>query len=91
MTDHDANQAVYKAVNMLSKHFQCVQVLCSNPSPDAHYLTSSTFDGSGNWFARLGMCQEFLARNERDRLAREIAANLNPPEEDDWQPTIGDF
>lgn len=91
MTDEHANAAMSKALNALTKHFQVVQILCSNPSPDQHYLTSSTFDGSGNWFARLGMCQEFLARNERDRLAREIAAHLNPPDEEDWQPTVGDF
>lgn len=58
MTDHnkELSEKVRQAVDLLSEHFECVQVLCSNTEQGD---TNRYEWGLGNIFARIKQAQSF--------------------------------
>lgn len=81
MTGEEAHKIVEKAVNDLREFFPDVQVLVSWVDDDAHE-TRDVFQGRGNWYARVGMARDFLARDEGQTTAKEIADRLNTEDDD---------
>jgi hypothetical protein len=64
----------------LSEHFGSVQIVASIVEPNGG--TRSYRSGSGDWYARRALCQEFVELDQADTMARK----LNPPDEDDkWK------
>ncbi len=66
MKTEDAKQMIEAIASQLSEHFEAVQILVSFPQDGG---TQGLNAGRGNWYARQGMAQEFLQREQ----AREIA------------------
>jgi len=66
MTNEQADQLVDQAVRQLSEQFDVVQILVSWPDQDG---TKNIYQGSGNWFARQGMVQDFQEVS-KSKLAR---------------------
>lgn len=82
MTGEEAQKIVDKAVCELREFFPHVQILASWED-DTNGNTFDLFVGKGNWYARAGMAREFLNRDQGQVAAKEIAARLEPPDEDD--------
>lgn len=82
MTEEDAIKVVDKAVCDLREFFPDVQVLVSWVE-ESDGCTRDLFRGKGNWYARAGMANEFLNRDQGQVAAKEIADRLKPPEDDD--------
>lgn len=61
------------------EHFDCVQILVSNVIPDG---TANIFKGGGNWFARQGMCHDFIRRDQAQTNADEIGRVMKPSEDE---------
>lgn len=81
MTEEDATKIVDKAVCELREFFPDVQVLVSWIEEEDG-CTRDLFRGKGNWYARVGMANEFLTRDEGQTTAKEIADRLNPDDDD---------
>jgi hypothetical protein len=61
------------AVAALGEHFDCVQILVSwNQESNTHDI----FRGCGNWYARQGMANTFIQRDQAQDAAVEIAEQL---------------
>lgn len=56
-------------VALLSEHYDSVQIIVTRP--DTNDNTTIEFEGSGNLFARIGSCREFVMIN--DEMTREFA------------------
>ena len=83
MTPQEAEALLEKVAANLGKHFDCVQIVASRLDPDG---TRSFMRGVGNWFARRGLCQHFIERDQADTQARTIGHVINPPDEGDkWR------
>lgn len=67
MTDEQVKM-VDQAVMRLSEEFDSVLILTSLGAPGTTILSR----GAGNYFARLGMCHEFINQGKADILATEI-------------------
>lgn len=76
MTPGQKEEVVQKCVAVLSEHFDCVQILASELTPENN--TGSIFSGSGNWYARQGMAREFITRDQSNTQARYIARSIKP-------------
>lgn len=61
---------VDKFVHQLAEHFDAVQINVSFVLPDGH--TQRISRGSGNWYARKGMTQEFLEQDQACTMAHEL-------------------
>lgn len=61
-----------RTAHQLSEHFDAVQIVASKLDQKGDTVTMVY--GSGNWHARVGMCQSFVERNRGN--------NLNPPRDD---------
>lgn len=83
MTDEEAFAQVDAAVLKLSKHFGAVQIVASRLLPNG--ATAATMTGSGDWYARKALCQEFVERDQADTLARTIHRQEPPPEGEEWK------
>ena len=85
--DKAARQALLtKRVNELMEEFDAVQILTSCASLDGG--TDTDFAGGGNWYARQGMCHEFIQRDQSKTAALLIAEEMPhpPPEEgESWK------
>lgn len=85
MTDDDKKRLlkmVCAAVSNLEEHFDTVQILCTKH----HTGTTSSFeDGSGNMFARLHHCRDFV-RCDDVRSQRSETQPLDPPDDDPPTP-----
>lgn len=82
MTEEDAIKIVDRVVSNLREFFPSVQVLVSWEDENDG-ATADVFRGSGNWYARAGMANEFLNRDQGQTLAKEIDDRTNPPDEGD--------
>lgn len=60
---------VEDAANLLSEHFEAVQVLCSLTDGEG---TTMFARGAGSWYARQGMAKEFMERDQARTLAQEM-------------------
>ncbi len=76
MTPDDIQKLVDLKAAELMEHVDAVQILVSWPSGDNG--THSCYRGSGNWFARAGMCHDFI---ERDRAGTLVEKMPKPPQE----------
>jgi len=81
MTDEQRMQILEKHVSALSEIYDAVQVVGTFLSPDGK--SRSQKRGSGNWYARRGLCQEFIEQSQAEDIAIQIADKLEPPE--DWK------
>ncbi len=73
MTRQEAYELVAQHVAQLAEHFDSVQVLASRMNEKNE--TEACIDGSGNWYARQGLAQEFIGLSR----AEEIANRINDP------------
>lgn len=67
-------EALEKCANILAEHFDCVQIVASELNPNVS--TSSIHRGSGNWFARRALCQEFVELDQADMMARSLGREI---------------
>lgn len=61
---------VNKCISIMSEHFDAVQVHACFLTPENQTQRLSL--GSGNWYARKGMAQEFLEMDQAQTVASEI-------------------
>lgn len=61
-----------RTTSQLSEHFDAIQIIASKLDAKGNTVTMAY--GSGNWHARVGMCQSFSERNK--------GLNMNPPRDD---------
>lgn len=79
MDEKEADKRLMDAVNLLSEHFDHVQILVSwNEEAETKDMAS----GSGNWYARLGLCRELILRHDCQELV-EQQYQRNKEEDDD--------
>lgn len=83
MSDEEAHRLVDSSAVKLAEHFGAVQIVVSRVLPNGQ--TKATFSGSGDWFARKGLCQEFVERDQADTLARSISPPPPPDEGETWK------
>lgn len=57
-------QRVKEAVDLLSEHFDNVQIFCNSYKSGG--MTSVFAKGHGNWFARIGQIRYWLIRDDED-------------------------
>lgn len=70
-----------RCLNELSEYSDSVQILLTYQDEDG--MTASVFKGRGNYFARLGMAQEFLSRDKAEVSAAQIVKQLNDKEDEE--------
>jgi hypothetical protein len=61
-------QRVSEAVNLLSEHFDTIQIFVTRHEPETENGTIRVHQGIGNWFARYGQVAEWMIR--QDELTR---------------------
>ena len=79
MTNEDKLKILQSYVTKLSEIYEAVQVFATGLNADN--TTFSHKRGSGNWYARQGMAQEFIQENIASDAAEQIAKKLDPPDE----------
>lgn len=85
MTAQEAEKMLEEFAAKIGEHFEAVQILASWTEKG---ISMHSKRGSGNWYARLGMCHEFINTNKADDQAVLIAEKLTPPNDgDDWKAT----
>jgi hypothetical protein len=80
MNAAEALEIVDTAVARLGEHFDAVQIMVSCPNGDGGTLCLKR--GSGNWYARQGMAQEFIGSAQAKEIADAITI-AETEEEDD--------
>lgn len=85
MTPQDAQALICKIADELAeKGFDAVQIVASRIEDDGG--TRAFQGGAGNWYARRGLCEQFIERDQADTSARILGSALNPPDEgDSWK------
>lgn len=78
-TDKEISDRVELLLAELMEHFDAVQVLASRVNE--HGNTVNVYVGRGNWYALDGMAREFVDQGLARVQAREIARELDQPEE----------
>jgi hypothetical protein len=73
MTEDQAIRVLDRFRHQLAEHFDATQVHVSWVDPDGR--TSILHRGSGNYYARMGMANDFLTREQAELVADEIARN----------------
>ena len=81
MTNKEREQLLAFHVEALGEHFDAVQIVASFPTGPGNQLTGFATRGTGNWFARVKLCEEFSATYRRRELADAIAEKIEPPDE----------
>lgn len=68
----DALKLVKKHVAELAEHFDSVQIFVTkvNPTPGERSTAAITY-GSGDQYARMGICDTWLRRHREDKLSRD--------------------
>lgn len=83
MTQEEAEKLLGETAAKLYEHFDAVEIMVSWNS---EALTRCAKRGCGNWYARQGMAHEFINSDIAQDAARQIAEQINPPDEgDDWK------
>lgn len=84
MTDDERHRILDEAVAKLAEHFDVVQILVSWTDDRTTYAKKA---GSGNWYARRGMAEEFVDSSRDEDLASRIAKAQEPPpdESESWK------
>lgn len=78
MTNEEAGKILEDAVSKLGEFFEAVQIIVSwvDEEGATHYVPR----GSGNWYARQHMCQEFVGREKSAEIADQIGKVLKEDE-----------
>lgn len=71
LSNEDAKALIQSIANKLSEHFDAVQILVSWPSIQGG--TRIMKWGTGNYYARLGMCRDFLVVDNADEIAGAVS------------------
>lgn len=79
MTNEELSKIVENAALALGEHFEAVQILASNCDQEG---TAVVRRGVGNFYARVGMAQEFVDLDKDEMLSHKIAQALNPEDEE---------
>lgn len=74
MTNDEVTKLLEKTAADLGEHFDAVQIMVSWPADTGG--TACQMRGTGNWYARQGMAQEFIGRDRAAEQAHEIARKL---------------
>lgn len=77
MSPADLDKLVSETAAKLGEHFEAVQIMVTWPDEGGNG-TKSLMRGTGNWYARQGMAQEFIGRDRAQEQAHEIARKLKP-------------
>lgn len=70
----DKSLIMEKAVTMLSEHFDSIQIVGSELLPNGS--TKGTHRGSGNWYARRALCQEFIEMDQANTMAKQLGTEI---------------
>ncbi len=69
----DTIEAIVKRfIDEVREHSDAVQVHVSYAPEEEHHDTACLDMGSGNWYARVGMAQEFLCKNSA-RIRKNVS------------------
>lgn len=79
MTYEQRMAVLESCVTKLSECYDAVQIMGTFLTPDNRTIGHKR--GSGNWYARQGMAQQFVQDDEAESHAIQIAAKLDPPDE----------
>lgn len=85
MTYEEADKRVDAALAILREHFDSIQVCASWTDAKQTY---TVFSGSGNWYARVGMCRQFVKQDEAQILSHEMGKIMpkEPPDDSEsWK------
>lgn len=82
MTKPEATRLIEQTAASLGEHFSAVQILVSFPASGGG--TQGIKRGCGDWYARQGLAHEFITEDQACDMARQIASQLNPPD-DEWK------
>lgn len=77
--DPDASQVLERCLHEIGEHFDAVQIMATRMDGQT---TLRCIRGCGNFYASLGMAQEFIQEDAAKESAKLIASELKPPEED---------
>lgn len=89
MTKEEAFEMIDRAAATLAEHFDAVEILASVVL-DGNHDTRSVYAGRGNWFARQGMAQDFISREQANEVSTQIAQKMNPPDDgEQWTKVEG--
>lgn len=86
MTPEELDEFIQERVRQIMEHVDSCQVMVEWSE---ERISRSMYRGGGSWFARKGMCQEFMEIDQARATAHELDEVLNPPDEDcqeDSQP-----
>lgn len=83
MTDDEARAFLHRKAAEISEHFDAVQIVASRL--EASGTTSCTQAGLGNWYARTGMCKEFIERDQAATAADAVRRAQPPDDGDEWK------
>lgn len=78
MTHKEAIEMLDDTLARLGEHFDAVQIVASVYD---HAGTRYINRGLGNYYARLGLCSEFIASHAQREQAELIAEKINPEED----------
>jgi hypothetical protein len=73
VTEEQVTEMLDKVRAQLAEHFDAIQIHVSWLNPDG--TTSMRHRGSGNYYARVGMSQDFCLKEQAEVLADELARN----------------
>lgn len=74
MTREEAGSRIQEALNLLVEHFGHGQIVCSW---NEEGMTHSKRGGFGDWYARQGLCREFIVQDQAQDFAAQIVQKLN--------------
>jgi hypothetical protein len=70
MTEEEQEKVLERHVNELAEIFDSVQILASGVRPNGS--TFRLYNGSGNFFSRLGMCHELIEVDRAQHIATQL-------------------
>lgn len=78
MNDEEKNAILTKCLDILSEHFEAVQIMaCDNEAGES----KAFYRGAGIWYARMGMAHEFIENDRSQITARDLSEAMKPEEE----------
>lgn len=78
MTQPEAEQILKGVVHLLGEHFEAAQLMVTWREGED---TSRLYSGTGNWYARMGLAQEFISNDKSCDLAHELGQTIKEDEE----------
>jgi hypothetical protein len=80
MNDTQRTELLDNCLAKLSEHFDHVQILATWDDSES---TMTLERGAGNWYARQGMAQAFINRDQAQDHASQLAKAIKPQEGDE--------